>query len=115
MTMIKTVYDYTTILAGLQKIAPEAHVAGGAVRDSILNRPINDIDIFLADRHVEDAAACLRSSHGYVKVGEWKEYLGFSDPAMVRLAKFENADETIPLCIIGMTQIRHLKGEHRAV
>jgi hypothetical protein len=38
----------------------------------------------------------------YVKVGEWKQYLGFSDPAMTRVAKFEKADETIPVCIIGL-------------
>ena len=37
-----------------------------------------------------------------MKVGEWKQYLGFSDPAMMRVAKFENADATIPICIIGL-------------
>jgi hypothetical protein len=69
---------------------------------SILQKPIHDIDIFMKDEHVEEAADLLRSYCGYVKVGEWKEYLGFSDPAMTRVAKFEKADETIPVCIIGL-------------
>ena len=94
--------DYTTVLATLQQIAPEAHIAGGAVRDTILQKQIHDIDVFMKDEHVEEAAALLRSSSSYVKVGEWKEYLGFSDPAMTRVAKFEKTDETVPICIIGL-------------
>jgi hypothetical protein len=96
-----TVYDYTTVLTTLQQIAPEAHIGGG-VRDTILQKQIADIDIFMKDEHVEEAAAVLRSSCSYVKVGEWKTYLGFSDPAMTRVAKFEKADETIPICVIGL-------------
>jgi hypothetical protein len=99
---LSTMFDYTTLLGALQQIAPEAHIAGGAVRDTVLEKPIAHIDIFMKDEHVEGAAAVLRSSCGYVKVGEWKEYLGFSDPAMTRVAKFEKTDETIPVCIIGL-------------
>jgi Poly A polymerase head domain len=97
-----TVFDYGKVLAALQQIAPEAHIAGGAVRDTILQKPIHDVDVFMKDEHVEEAAALLRSSCSYVKVGEWKRYLGFSDPAMTRVAKFEKADETTPICIIGL-------------
>ncbi len=99
---MKTMFDYTTALTTLQQIAPEAHIAGGAVRDTILGKQIADVDVFMKDEHVEEAAALLRSAHSYVKVGEWREYLGFSDPAMTRVAKFERADETIPICIIGL-------------
>jgi poly(A) polymerase-like protein len=97
-----TVFAYMTVLATLQQIAPEAHIAGGAVRDTILQKQIHDIDVFMNDEHVEAAAALLRSSCSYVKVGEWKQYQGFSDPAMTRVAKLEKADETIPICIIGL-------------
>jgi hypothetical protein len=97
-----TMFDYTTVLVTLQQVAPEAHIAGGAVRDTILQKQIHDIDVFMKDEHVEEAAALLRSSCSYVKVGEWKQYLGFSDPAMTRVAKFEKADEIIPICIIGL-------------
>lgn len=97
-----TVFDYTDILTSLRQLAPEAHIAGGAVRDTILKRPICDIDVFLDDAALETAAARLRSAYGYVKVGEWQQYLGFSDPVMTRLAKFERADAAIPLCLIGL-------------
>ena len=97
-----TVSDYATVLTTLQQIAPEAHIAGGAVRDTILQKQIHDIDVFMSDEHVEEAAVLLRFSCSYVKVGEWKQYLEFSDPAMTRVAKFEKADETIPICIIGL-------------
>jgi hypothetical protein len=102
MSANKTVFDYAGVLATLQQIAPDAHIAGGAVRDTILKKQIHDIDIFMDDRRVEEAAARLRASCAYVKVGEWKEYLGFSDPAMLRVAKFEKADEALPICIIGL-------------
>jgi hypothetical protein len=101
--MTVAVSSYAALLARVQSIAPEAHIAGGAVRDTILQRQIADIDLFMLDTHVEPAAALLRSACGYVKVGEWQQYLGFSDPAMTRVAKFEKADETTPVCIIGLT------------
>jgi hypothetical protein len=94
--------QYQPILEALQKVEPLVHIAGGAVRDTILGKPIQDIDIFADDAFVETIAELLRSRFGYVKVGEWKQYLGFSDPAMTRVAKFEKAEETIPICIIGL-------------
>lgn len=100
---MSTMFDYATVLATLQQIAPDAHIAGGAVRDTILQKQIHDIDVFMKDEHLEEAAALLRSSCSYVKVGEWKQYLEFSDPAMTRVTKFEKADETIPICIIGLS------------
>jgi hypothetical protein len=102
MTTVKTMFDYAPLLTTLQAIAPEAHIAGGAVRDTILEKPIRDIDVFMKAHYLEEAAACLRSSCGYVKVGEWETYLEFSDPAIARVAKFEKADETIPICLIGL-------------
>jgi hypothetical protein len=99
---MRTVSDYTNILATLQQIAPEAHIAGGSVRDTLLQKQIHDIDVFMGDEHVEETATLLRSVHKYVKVGEWKQYNDFSDPAMTRVARFENADEPLPICIIGL-------------
>ena len=52
--MLTTIYDYADLLAELQTVAPEAHVAGGAVRDTILEKPIHDVDVFMDDRHVEE-------------------------------------------------------------
>jgi Poly A polymerase head domain len=93
---------YNSILNAIKTIDPDTHIAGGGVRDSLLERPIRDIDLFLGADCTDEAAALLRSQFGYVKVGEWKSYEMFSDPAVVRVAKFEKADETIPLCLIGL-------------
>jgi tRNA nucleotidyltransferase/poly(A) polymerase len=74
-------FDYRELLTGLQRqVAPEAHIAGGAVRDTILRKPVHDIDVFMADEHLEDAAALLRSAYKFVKTGEGK---GAADKAAV--------------------------------
>jgi hypothetical protein len=101
----RQVQFYGGILEALQRAIPgSVHIAGGAVRDTILDRPIRDIDIFLQHTAGEEAAALLRTRFAYVKVGEWKQYLDFSDPMVERVAKFEKADETIPICLIGLKE-----------
>jgi hypothetical protein len=101
--------QYQSILDGIQTIEPLAHIAGGAVRDTILERPIKDIDVFLENERTDTAAQMLRSEFGYVKTGEWASYREFSDPAVIRLAKFERADETIPLCLIGLNEPKSMQ------
>jgi Poly A polymerase head domain len=103
-TSMRNVQYYGNILEALRQNSTPVHIAGGAVRDTILGRQIRDIDIFLGDAHGDDAAALLRSTFGYVKTGEWKRYEMFSDPMVARVAKFEKADETIPLCLIGLKE-----------
>ena len=93
---------YDPILAAIKDLCPTAHIGGGAVRDTLLERPIRDIDLFLDEAATDKAAALLRKDFGFVKVGEWKSYEQFSDPAVKRVAKFEKADETIPVCLIGL-------------
>jgi hypothetical protein len=100
--MVK-VQDYGDVLSGLQQLAPGAHIAGGAVRDTVLGVKPRDIDVFLPDECKEEAATMLRSKFKYVRVGEWRSYdTGFSDPAITHVAKFENADQAIPICLIGL-------------
>jgi hypothetical protein len=102
---MRKVQFYRDILASLQKTLPcTTHIAGGVVRDTILERPIRDVDIFIHATAGAPAAALLRSEFGYVKVGEWETYLGFSDPMVARVAKFEKANETIPVCLIGLKE-----------
>jgi hypothetical protein len=102
---IRQVQHYGNILEALQRAIPSSvHIAGGAVRDTILNRPIRDIDIFLHHSAGDQAAALLRAKFGYVKVGEWVQYEMFSDPMVSCVAKFEEADETIPICLIGLAE-----------
>ena len=102
---IRQVQYYGNVLEALQRTLPgPVHIAGGAVRDTILERPIRDVDIFLHTSAADPAAALLRAEFGYVKVGEWMQYEMFSDPMVVRVAKFEKADETIPICLIGLAE-----------
>jgi len=101
----RRVQYYGGVLEALQRAIPgSVHIAGGAVRDTLLDRPIKDVDVFLHHVAGDQAAALLRSEFGYVKVGEWKQYLDFSDPMVERVAKFEKADETIPVCLIGLAE-----------
>ena len=44
---MKTVRDYETILSSIRRIAPEAHIAGGAVRDTLVGKAIRDVDVFM--------------------------------------------------------------------
>ena len=93
---------YNSMLSAVQALDASAHIGGGAVRDTLLERPIRDVDLFLDEAATDAAASLLRSEIGFVKVGEWKSYEMFSDPAVGRVAKFEKADETIPVCLIGL-------------
>jgi Poly A polymerase head domain len=93
---------YNAMLNTIRSLCPTAHIGGGAVRDTLLQRPIRDIDLFLDEAATDEAAKVMRSKFGFVKVGEWKSYEMFSDPAVKRVAKFEKADETVPVCLIGL-------------
>lgn len=102
--------NYIDIIAALQEISASAHIAGGAVRDTILERPIRDVDIFLADKAREAAAKLLRAKFGYVKVGEWQQYEQFSEPSIAQVAKFERADRETPVCLIGLNERMFSRG-----
>jgi Poly A polymerase head domain len=104
---------YSDILSAIKDLDSTAHIGGGAVRDTLLERPIKDIDLFLEADCTDDAAKVMRSRFGYVKVGEWKSYEMFSDPAVARVAKFEKADETIPVCLIGLKKARGMQANLR--
>ena len=100
---------YNSMLGAIQALDATAHIAGGAVRDTLLERPIRDVDVFLSEGATNAAAGLLRSQFGFVKVGEWESYEVFSDPAVSRVAKFEKADETIPVCLIGLKHPRTMQ------
>ena len=100
---------YNPILDAIKSLCPSAHIGGGSVRDTLLERPIKDIDLFLDAAVTDEAAKLLRSQFGFVKIGEWKSYEMFSDPAVVRVAKFEKADEIVPVCLIGLNYPRTMQ------
>ena len=100
---------YKPILDAIKNLCPTAHIGGGAVRDTLLARPIRDIDLFLDVTCTDAAAKLLRSEFGFVKTGERKSYKMSSDPTVVRVATFEKADETIPICLIGLKQTQGMQ------
>jgi hypothetical protein len=105
MSTKRPVQHYAAVLTALRRaLSGNVHIAGGAVRDTLLERPIRDVDIFLHDDVSDAAADLLRVDFGYVKVGQWVQYEHFSDPMVARVAKFEKADETIPICLIGLAE-----------
>jgi tRNA nucleotidyltransferase/poly(A) polymerase len=63
-------YRYANIIKTIRSIAPQAHLAGGAVRDTILEKEIRDIDMFVDDDHVDEVAKLLRTDFSCVKTGE---------------------------------------------
>ena len=52
---------YKSILSAIRDLCPTAHIGGGAVRDSLLERPIRDVDLFLDEFATDEAATLLRS------------------------------------------------------
>jgi hypothetical protein len=100
--MRTSLLEYHDILSTIQSVDKFAHIAGGAVRDTVLNRPFRDVDFFLHAEHCDAAAQLIRNQHQYVMTGRWVQYEGFSDPAVCQVAKFEKWDETMPVCLIGL-------------
>ena len=48
-------YRYTNILKTIRTITPQGHIAGGAVRDTILEKPLHDVDVFVDGiQHIDD-------------------------------------------------------------
>lgn len=104
---------YNPILHTIKALCPTAHIGGGSVRDTLAGKPFKDVDLFLHNAVADDAAKLLRSQFSYVKVGEWENYEMFSDPAVARVAKFEKADETVPVCLIGLKEPRGMRDNLR--
>lgn len=104
--MLEKYLDILEMTKGFDSLA---HVGGGAVRDTLLERPIKDIDLFLHDACTDDAAKLMRSIFGYVKTGEWESYDKFSDPHVARVCKFEKHDEELPVCLIGLKSPRGMQ------
>ena len=96
--------NYKPIVDTLQILSPTAHIGGGAVRDSLLKRPIRDVDLFIDSAVTDPAAQLLRSKFGFIKVSDWMAagYYRKSVLELARVATFEKADETIPIQLIGL-------------
>jgi tRNA nucleotidyltransferase/poly(A) polymerase len=56
---------YYPILNAIKDLDSTAHIGGGAVRDTLLERPIRDVDLFLEADATDGEACVLRSRFGY--------------------------------------------------
>ncbi|MCA8110265.1 hypothetical protein [Burkholderia cepacia] len=73
MNLIK---QFDSILAQLQEVGVKGLIAGGAVRDHILGKPVKDIDVFVA--HDPDVVSKLQAAFGVLHVNPSlaAEYIG---------------------------------------
>ncbi|MDF0504855.1 hypothetical protein POK33_29400 [Burkholderia cenocepacia] len=68
--------QFDSILAQLQEVGVKGLIAGGAVRDHILGKPVKDIDVFVA--HDSDVVSKLQTAFGVLHVSPSlaAEYIG---------------------------------------
>lgn len=74
--------EWVTLLRDIRQIAPDAHIAGGALRDLDHGRPVKDIDLFIAAEH--DVTVELRAM-----------VLGFERDGSVDLSSMKGADPAV--------------------
>lgn len=55
--------EYTDLLAHVQSYVPQALLAGGCLRDTINNVPVNDIDIFVPEDKAKLAGHLISDTH----------------------------------------------------
>jgi hypothetical protein len=105
----KNLNHYQSLLAAVQKLCPTAHIAGGAVRDSLLKRAIRDIDLFLDDDVADDAAKLLQSRFGLTQIGGWRSVYGYANPLIARVGKFDAAYEPVPVSLIALNKPKSMR------
>lgn len=88
------------ILSSIHPFAPEVHIAGGAVRDLILNRPVKDIDLFVKASSF-GAVRSMIEVHRTITDLKGSEYFDW-DPTIAVVAEFEALGLT-PVNIIGLS------------
>lgn len=88
------------ILSSIHPFAPEAHIAGGAVRDLILNRPVKDIDLFVSAENALAVAQKIKQVRPFfvsVRGGDYFEW----DPTIVEVAEYEG-NGLLPINLISL-------------
>lgn len=84
------------ILTALQAVAPDARIAGGAVRDWLLERPVKDIDVFVsADASERKLAKAVMKFRPEVKRTVDGRYFQ-SDRSVVESIEYGDEAERLP-------------------
>lgn len=90
-----------TVLKNIQRAVPRAFVAGGCLRDTIMGRPINDIDVFVPEGQDYMASEVLRNNGAVVTKSIPEPYFTMNnDVRSVRY--FEGHHMPLPVNIIGV-------------
>lgn len=91
------------VLRRVQQEVPEAIVAGGCLRDAIMNRPINDIDVFVPEDQAARAAMAIYETHPKHVKTLHEAYFTFNNDVR-RVSYYEGGEGKLPVNIIGVYQ-----------
>lgn len=90
------------VLRRVQQEVPEAIVAGGCLRDAIMNRPINDIDVFVPQDQAGRAAMAIYDTHPKHVKTLHEAYMTFNSD--VQRVSYYEGEGVLPVNIIGVYQ-----------
>lgn len=90
------------VLTRIKKEVPRAFIAGGCIRDTILKRPVSDIDVFVP--HGEEYLAREAIAHSHPKHTKEVPEPYFIMHTDVRTVNYYEGEDALPVNIIGITQ-----------
>ncbi len=94
--------EFTDLLALVQAYVPEAMLAGGCLRDTINNRPVNDIDIFVPEDKASLAGRLISDTHPTLAKSIPQPYFTFNNDVR-SVDYYEGVYGEKPVNIIGVT------------
>lgn len=99
---------WATALARIQMVTPDAVIAGGALRDTLLGRPVKDIDVFASSEFVASRAVALELHRLFdcpakIVISEaWAEYNAMLDGVACAVEVSPDNITGLPLQVILM-------------
>lgn len=82
---------------------PEALVAGGCLRDTLLGRPVNDVDIFVPYGKERLAALAIEGTHPVLTKSIPEPYFTFNSDVR-SVDYYAGSDGELPINIIGVSE-----------
>lgn len=99
---------WTSILKSIQEVTPSAHIAGGAIRDLINDKPIKDVDIFVPAEAPSGHLDSALDRHGLLFVREVPHPYFTHSPVVDSSLEYTDGDyysyETLAVNIIRLNQ-----------
>jgi hypothetical protein len=91
---------WVAVLAVIQTVAPEAFLAGGALRDLDTGREVKDLDVFVSTPNFYAVEKTLRAAGYFLRAVQRLDYLG-ADPSVAEAREFVKAGE-LPVNVISL-------------